>query len=46
MMLNPVSANSVKDNQWTQLLVGGAAVPVGGLALGRVNHVHDAVLDQ
>lgn len=24
-MLNPVSANSVKDNQWTQLLVGGVA---------------------
>lgn len=25
MMLSPVSANPVKDNQWTQLLVGGAA---------------------
>ncbi len=24
-MLNPVSANPVMDNQWTQLLVGGAA---------------------
>lgn len=37
MMLNPVPANPVMDNQWTQLLVGGAtAVGAGarGAAIG------------
>lgn len=32
MMLNPVSANPVKDNQWTQLLVGGAAGAASAVA--------------
>jgi len=38
MMLNPVSANSVKDNQWTQLLVGGAA---GAAAAGAATAEKD-----
>ncbi|WP_395316972.1 flagellar protein FlaG [Variovorax sp. UC74_104] len=37
-MLNPVSANSVKDNQWTQLLVGGAA---GAVAAGAATAEKD-----
>ncbi|NVM86767.1 flagellar protein FlaG [Variovorax sp. SG517] len=37
-MLNPVSANSVKDNQWTQLLVGGAA---GAAAAGAATAEKD-----
>lgn len=39
MMLNPVSATSVKDNQWTQLLVGGVA---GAATAGKDDAKKDA----
>lgn len=44
MMLNPVPANPVMDNQWTQLLVGGAtAVGAGarGAAIGASGDLKD-----